>query len=76
MNMNLKARRDRAYPTLVVGDRVKIMLKYSKFRMEHNPLYSTMKYEIESIVERQGLTLYMVNGRERLRNELLLQKGI
>ena len=29
-NMKLKAKRDRHYPPLVVGDRVKIMFKYNK----------------------------------------------
>ena len=34
INMKMKARRDRIYPDLVVGDRVKIMLKYSKGKKE------------------------------------------
>ena len=71
INMKMKARRDRIYPDLVVGDRVKIMLRYSKGKKEHNPLYSDMKYEIEKIEERQGLKFYTVDGRARLRNEIL-----
>ena len=71
MNIELKAKRERRYPELVVGDRVKILLKYNKMKKEHNPLYSDMKYEIESIEEKHGLKFYMVNGRKRLRNELL-----
>ena len=71
INMKMKARRDRIYPNLVVGDRVKIMLKYSKGKKEHNPSYSDTKYAIEKIVEKQGLKFYTVNGRERQRNELM-----
>ena len=40
-------------------------------RKEHNPLYSDMKYKIEKIEEKNGLELYYVNGRMRLRNELM-----
>ena len=47
------------------------MLKYSKGKKEHNPLYSDMKYKIEKIEEKNGLTFYTVNGRPRLRNEIL-----
>ena len=47
------------------------MLKYSKFRKERNPLYSDMKYEIEKVEEKHGLKFYTVNGRERMKNELL-----
>ena len=47
INLELKAKRDRRYPELKVGDKVKIMLRYNKFRKEHNPLYSDSKYEIE-----------------------------
>ena len=71
LNLELKAKRDRKYPELKIGDEVKIMLKYNKMRKEHNPLYSDMKYKIEKIEEKNGLTFYYVNGRMRLRNELL-----
>ena len=47
------------------------MLKYSKGKKEHNPLYSDMKYEIEKIEEKNNLKFYYVNARMRLRNELL-----
>ena len=71
LNLELKAKRDRKYPPLAVGDRVKIMLKYSKGKKEHNPTYSDTKYEIEKIEEKNGLTFYYVNGRMRLKNEIL-----
>ena len=71
MTLELKAKRERKYPELKIGDKVKIMLKYDKFRKEHNPLYSDLKYEVEGIVEKQGLKFYLVNSRLRLRNELL-----
>ncbi len=71
VNMLMKAKRNRKYPELFIGDRGKIMLKYDTFRKEHNPLYSDLKYEIEKIEEKHGLQLYAVNGRCRLRNELI-----
>jgi len=71
LNLELKAKRDRKYPELKIGDKVKIMLKYNKMKKEHDPLYSDMKYEIEKIEEKNGLTFYYVNGRMRLRNELM-----
>ena len=71
MNLELKAKRDRRYPPLDIGSKVKILLKYNKMRKEHNHLYSDMKYEVEKIEEKHGLKFYEVNGRMRLRNELL-----
>ena len=71
LNLELKAKRDRKYPELKIGDKVKIMLKYNKMKKEHDPLSSDMKYEIEKIEEKNGLTFYYVNGRPRLRNEIL-----
>ena len=72
INMKLKARRDRTDPILKIGDKVKIMLIYNKMKKEHNPNFSDMKYEIENIVEKHGFKFYHVNGRDRLRNELLV----
>ena len=68
----MKAKRDRKYPDFKVGRKVKRKLKYNKMKKEHDPLYSDMKYEIEKLEEKNGLTFYYVNGRPRLRNELLL----
>ena len=67
----MKAKRNRKYPDLAIGDKVKIMLKYDKFHKEHNPKYSDLKYEIEKIEEKHGLKLYILNGRQRVRNELI-----
>ena len=69
--MEVKARRDRRYPELKVGDRVKIMLKFNQFKTEHNPIYSDMTYEIGKIEEKHGLKLYTVDGCQRLRDELI-----
>ena len=71
LNLELKAKTDRKYPELKIGDEVKIILKYNKMKKEHEPLYSDMKYKIEKIDEKKGLPFYYVNGRMRLRNELL-----
>ena len=71
VNLDVRAKHGRPYPEIKMGDLVKIMLKYNKMRKEHNPLFSKVKYEVESIQEKHGLKLYEVNGRMRLRNELL-----
>ena len=75
LNMELKAKHFRTYPPLEVGGKVKTMLKYSKSKKERDPLYSDNKYEIEEIEEKENFKLYTVNGRPRLRNELLLIKS-
>ena len=67
----MKAKRNRKYPDLAIADKVKIMLKYDKFNKEHSPTYSDLKYDIENIEEKHGIKLYTVNGRQRLRKELL-----
>ena len=69
--LEIKAKRNRQYPALAVGDRVKIMLKYDKFHKEHNSKFSDITYQIEGITEKHGLKLYTVNNRERLRNEIM-----
>ena len=50
------------------------MLKYNKFRKEHQERFSDLKYEVEKIEEKNGFKFYTVNGKQRLRNELLLVK--
>ena len=66
LSLEMKAKRNRKYPDLAIGDNVKIMLKYDKIHKEHNPTYSDLKYEIEKIEPKHGLKLYTVNGRECL----------
>ena len=39
-SLEMKATRNRKYPDLVIGDKVKMMLKYDKFNKEHTPTYS------------------------------------
>ena len=75
MALELRAKRERRYPELKIKDKVKIMLKFNKFKKEHQPTFSDNKYEIENIEKRHGLNIYTVNGRPRLRNELLLVKS-
>ena len=72
--MEIKAKHSRKYLPLQVGDKLKIMLKHSKFK-ERDPIYSDNNYEIEKIEEQEILKLYTVNGRPRLRNELLFIKS-
>ena len=51
------------------------MLKYDKFHKEHQPTFSDNENEIEKIEEKQGLKIYTVNGRDKLRNELMVVKS-
>ena len=71
LSLEMNAKRNRKYPDVAIGNKVKIMLKYDKFHKEHNPKYSDLKYEVENIQEKHGLKLYTVNGRQRLRNEIM-----
>jgi hypothetical protein len=48
-------------------------VKKNKFQKEHIPQYSEINYEVEKIEEKEGLTFYIVNGKEYSRNELLKQ---
>ena len=72
-NTFIKAKRNRKYPTLEVGDKVKIYRKKKNFEKERISVWSENVYEVESIIEAFGLTFYKVNGmdKEYSRNELL-----
>ena len=69
--MELKAKRNRKYEDLEIGDKVKIMIKKEKNFKERLPLYSTKMFEIENIKKEDGLKLYDVNNKLRTRNEIL-----
>ena len=71
MNMLTKAKGNRIHPSLLPGNKAKILLKYDKFHKEHQPKFSDNKYEIEKIEQKHGINLYKVNNRLLLRNELL-----
>lgn len=70
LNLEFKAKTNRKYPALNIEDKVKIAAKYDKIRQEKEPLANN-KYEIENIEQTHGLNIYTINGRPRLRNELM-----
>ena len=73
INTYLKSKHNRVYPTLEVGDKVKIYRKKKNFEKERISVWSENAYEVESIIESFGLKLYKVTGmdKEYSRNELL-----
>lgn len=52
--MLLKAKRDRKFPDLSIGDKVHVLLTYDKFEKEHQPTFSDFKYEVDTIKEKHG----------------------
>ena len=72
-NMELKAKRNRTYPDVNVGDYVKIFHKKTTAKGKQQVSYfSKEKHEILSIVKQHGQSFYKVDGqRPLLRNEML-----
>ena len=71
--MELKAKRNRTYPDVNVGDYVKIFHKKTTAQAKQQVSYfSKEKHEILSIVKQHGQSFYKVDGqRPLLRNEML-----
>ena len=69
--LETNAKRNRKYPTLEVGDKVKIFTKRKVGEKERVPIFPTNKYEVESIDKKHGLNFFTVNNRQYMRNELL-----
>ena len=72
-NLYLKAKRDRKYPALFVGDTVKVYRKRKKGEKEITSVWSENNYTIESIEKFQGQNFYnLFQGvRPYSRHELL-----
>ncbi len=73
LSMEIKAKRNRRYKELEVGDKVRIFSKRKPNEKERVNLYSDRAYEIDNTIESSGLKFYHVNNRDYQRNELLLQ---
>jgi hypothetical protein len=67
-----KGKHNRKYKPLEVGDMVRIYTKRQQGEKERVPLFSKRKYPIEKIEVKQGLKFYYVNGRQVMRNEIIL----
>lgn len=65
-NMEMKAKHNRKYTTIEVGDRVRIYKKKKLgFQKERTPLWSELTYEIESVDYFMGNPFYKLKGLDR-----------
>ena len=73
LNMELKAKHNRKYPEINIGDRVFIYMKRKANQKSHVPLWSDVSYEVEGISTAHGMTFYKTTARDKpfLRHELL-----
>ena len=72
VSMKLKAKHNRNYPDIAVGDKVYIYMKRSKTQKAHVSLWSDMSYEVLEITHSHGITFYQTTAREQgfLRHEI------
>ena len=73
LNVSVKARKERTYPTLEVGDKVKIMRKKAITEKERTSNWLAGEYVVEEIFERLNQKYYRLTGYNRplMRHELL-----
>lgn len=73
MNIASRAKKDRLYPELMVGDKVKILRKKATTEKERTSHFLQREYTVESIDEKNIQTYYTLSGYNRplLRHELL-----
>jgi hypothetical protein len=69
----LKAKHNRLYPDINIGDKVKIYVKKKTFDKEHVPVWSKDSYEVESIDMLHDQQFYKVQDKKRpfMRHEIL-----
>ena len=73
LNIAMKAKKQRLYPELSVGDKVKIKRKKATTEKERTSHFLKGEYTVESIDEKLNQTYYTLEGYNRplLRHELL-----
>ena len=73
LNVSVKERKERTYPTLEVGDKVKIMRKKAITEKERTSNWLAGEYVVEEIFERLNQKYYRLAGYNRplMRHELL-----
>ena len=73
LNIAMKAKKQRLYPELFVGDKVKIKRKKATTEKERTSHFLKGEYTVESIDENWNQTYYTLEGYNRplLRHELL-----
>ena len=71
--LQLRARHNRRYPELSVGDKVKIYIKKKRFEKERVSVWSKEMYKVERIDDLQGQYLYKTSSDVKpfMRHELL-----
>ena len=72
LNVSVKARKEKMYPTLEVGDKVKIMRKKAITEKERTSHFLQGEYTVENIATKLGHKYYTLEGFNRplLRHEL------
>ena len=73
MNVSMKARKDRIYPELKVGDKVKIMRKKAITEQERTSNFLKGEYTVEEISKSLGQSYFKITDypRKLMRHELL-----
>ena len=73
LNVSVKARKEKMYPTLEVGDKVNIMRKKTITEKERTSHFLQGEYTVEHIATKLGQNYYTLEGFNRplLRHELL-----
>ena len=64
-NLEIRALKNRKYPILNVGDKVKLMRKKKINEKDRTSNWSTEVFEVESISESLGQKYYKVAGMDR-----------
>lgn len=77
MNLNLKRKRNRLYPEIKEGDKVRVYTKKKNFQKERVPVWSENLFTVDKIEEKNNQSFYYLSGRDRplLRHEILLTKA-
>ena len=73
LNVSVKTRKEKMYPTLEVGDKVKNNEEENNYRERENKSFLQDEYTVENIATTLGQTYYTLEGFNRplLRHELL-----
>ena len=74
MNLNLERNRNRLYPEIKEGDKVRVYTKKKIIQKERVPVWSENLFTVDKIEEKNNQNFYYLNGRDRplLRHEILL----
>ena len=76
VNVAMKARKDRIYPELSVGDKVKIMRKKAITEKERTSHFLKGEYTVESISKSLGQTYLKIKRQSQKITEAWIVKGL